>query len=92
MNELALAEALRSGEIAGAAVDVFEDEPYSGELTSIENCLLTCHMGSMSEDCRSRMEYEAAEEVVAFLQGKPPIRPVPESKYLASSVSTSQLR
>ena len=83
VDEAALAEALRVGTIAGAAVDVFEHEPYVGELTALETCLLTCHMGSMSEDCRARMEYEAAAEAVAFLEGKPPITPVPESEYLA---------
>ncbi len=83
VDEAALAEALRSGRIAGAAIDVFEHEPYSGELAGLGNCLVTCHMGSMSKDCRLRMEHEAAAEAVAFLEGRPPITPVPESEYLA---------
>lgn len=86
VDEAALAGALRAGTIAGAAVDVFEHEPYSGELTELETCLLTCHMGSMSEDCRARMEYGAAAEAVAFLEGKPPITPVPESEYLVNGL------
>ena len=43
---------------------MFEPEPYTGILTDVDGCILTCHMGSMSEDCRIAMESEAAEEVV----------------------------
>jgi D-3-phosphoglycerate dehydrogenase len=85
VDEGALAAALKAESVGGAAIDVFEDEPYSGELTTLDNCLLTCHMGSMSEDCRARMEYEAAAEAVAFLEGKPPMTPVPESEYAVSA-------
>ena len=81
VNEAALATALRENIIAAAAIDVFESEPYAGELTEIENCVLTCHMGSMSEDCRARMEIEACEEMVRFFAGKPFLNPVPESEY-----------
>jgi D-3-phosphoglycerate dehydrogenase len=81
VDEHALAAALRERRIAGAAVDVFSEEPYHGELTRLDNCLLTCHMGSMSQDCRARMEYEAASEAVAFFDGRPPLIPVPEEEY-----------
>jgi D-3-phosphoglycerate dehydrogenase / 2-oxoglutarate reductase len=83
VDESALASALISGRIAGAALDVFENEPYSGILTGIENCVLTCHMGSMSEDCRAAMEIEAAEEVLRFTRGEPLKQFVPESEYAA---------
>jgi D-3-phosphoglycerate dehydrogenase len=82
INEKDLAHALRTQRIAGAAVDVFEREPYAGELSTLENCLLTCHMGSMSADCRSRMEIEATEEAVRFLKGETLKTPVPEYEYL----------
>ena len=81
VDEAALASALRERKIAGAAVDVYESEPYTGELTSLENCLLTCHMGSMSEDCRRQMEQEAADDVIRFFAGKPLARPVPSDAY-----------
>jgi D-3-phosphoglycerate dehydrogenase len=71
INERELAEVLRSGHLGGAAIDVFEHEPYEGDLTGIERCLLTSHMGSMSVDCRTRMEIEATEEAVRYLTGKP---------------------
>jgi len=81
INEQDLAEVLLGGHLGGAAIDVFEHEPYSGELAGIDRCLLTCHMGSMSVDCRTRMEIEATEEAVRFLTGKPLRGLVPEAEY-----------
>lgn len=81
VDEDAVGDALRSGHLAGAAIDVFENEPYSGALCDEPNALLTCHMGSMSEDCRARMELEAAEEAVRFARGLDPLRPVPDVEY-----------
>lgn len=81
VNEHDLAHALRQGELAGAALDVFGQEPYSGELVTIENCLLTCHMGSMSRDCRARMELEATEEAIRFLKDEPLRLLVPDAEY-----------
>lgn len=87
VEEHDLAEALRSGRIQGAAIDVYEQEPYTGELATIEACLLTCHMGSMSADCRAQMELEATEEVIRFLRHEPLLRAVPESEYTALAVN-----
>ncbi len=81
VNERDLAEVMNSGHLGGAAIDVFEQEPYSGELAQIDRCLLTAHMGSMSVDCRTRMEIEATEEAVRFLAGKPLQSPVPKDEY-----------
>jgi D-3-phosphoglycerate dehydrogenase len=81
VDEDDLADALRTGVIAGAAIDVFEREPYSGDLASIERCILTAHMGSMSEDCRFRMETEATEEVLRFATGAALHSPVPDAEY-----------
>jgi D-3-phosphoglycerate dehydrogenase len=69
INEMDLITALNSGHLGGVAIDVFETEPYIGELSAIERCLLTSHMGSMSFDCRARMEIEATEEAIRFLNG-----------------------
>jgi D-3-phosphoglycerate dehydrogenase / 2-oxoglutarate reductase len=82
VDEEALASALRSHRLAGAAMDVFEPEPYSGILTNVNECILTCHMGSMSEDCRIAMESEAVEEVLRFLRNEPLRQVVPESEYV----------
>jgi D-3-phosphoglycerate dehydrogenase len=50
-------------------------------LTQIDRCLLTAHMGSMSVDCRTRMEIEATEEAVRFLTGQAPSGLVPPEEY-----------
>lgn len=81
VNEHDLAEVMLTGHLGGAAIDVFEREPYNGDLAGIERCLLTSHMGSMSVDCRTRMEIEATEEVVRFLTGKPLQSVVPPDEY-----------
>lgn len=81
INEQDLAEVLQSGHLSGAAVDVFNQEPYNGELSQIERCLLTSHMGSMSIDCRTRMEIEATEEAIRFLTGQPLQGLVPPEEY-----------
>lgn len=81
INEQDLARVLNEGHLDAAAVDVFEKEPYDGSLASIERCLLTSHMGSMSVDCRTRMEIEATEEAVRFLTGKPLQGLVPQEEY-----------
>ena len=81
INEDDLHKAMEEGHLGGAAIDVFEKEPYTGKLIEIDRCLLTAHMGSMSIDCRSQMEIEATEEAVRFLAGKPLESEVPQSEY-----------
>jgi D-3-phosphoglycerate dehydrogenase / 2-oxoglutarate reductase len=81
IDEQALFAALTDGVLSGAAIDVFESEPYVGPLRELEHCLLTAHMGSMTRDCRARMEIEATQEVVRFVQGKPLESTVPTSEY-----------
>lgn len=86
INEHDLAQVMLDGHLSGAAVDVFETEPYMGELAKIERCLLTSHMGSMSVDCRSRMEIEATEEAVRFLTGQTLQGLVPQAEYEAQLI------
>ena len=86
VNEHDLAQALKQGRLAGAALDVFGQEPYSGELVTVENCLLTCHMGSMARDCRAQMELEATEEAVRYFRGEPLRLLVPEDEYRVRSL------
>jgi D-3-phosphoglycerate dehydrogenase len=82
INEEDLYEVMNSGHLSGAAIDVFEKEPYDGPLKEIERCLLTAHMGSMSLDCRARMEIESTEEVVRFLTSETLENEVPQEEYL----------
>lgn len=81
VNEHDLEIALRENLIAGAAVDVFEEEPYSGALINYDNCILTSHMGSMSIDCRTQMEVEATQEAVRFLLSSEQHGAVPSEEY-----------
>ena len=81
INEDDLYEIMQAGHLSGAAIDVFDFEPYAGKLREIERCILTAHMGSMSVDCRTRMEVEATEEAVRFLTNQPLEGIVPEEEY-----------
>jgi len=81
INETDLYDAMQSGHLNGAAIDVFEKEPYNDQLKEIERCLLTAHMGSMSVDCRTRMEIDSIEEALRFLTGKNLESEVPLEEY-----------
>jgi D-3-phosphoglycerate dehydrogenase len=81
INEQDLCEALKDKTIGGAAIDVFVHEPYQGILSQYDNCILTSHMGSMTIDCRTRMEIEATEEVIRFVSGETLQSVVPPEEY-----------
>lgn len=81
INEDELYTNLKMGSIQGAAMDVFEKEPYTGPLRELDNIVLTAHMGSCSFDCRFKMETEAAEDILRYFEGKPLKTPVPEEEY-----------
>lgn len=66
VNENDLYRALKENIIAGAGVDVFEEEPYEGNLRELDNCLLTCHMGASTIDSRTDMEVQAIEEAIRY--------------------------
>lgn len=83
IDEQALYEGLASNHLGGAALDVFVQEPYRGPLAALPNCIVTSHIASCAADCRFRMEYEAAQEVARFIEGQPPVTPVPEGEYQA---------
>ncbi len=82
VNEQDLYQTLQQKRIAGAAVDVFEKEPYLGPLAELENVILTQHMGSCSYDCRRDMEVQATEEIIRFFQGEALHNEVPEEEYM----------
>jgi D-3-phosphoglycerate dehydrogenase len=85
VDETALTAHLRARPNFSAAIDVFEEEPYSGELATLENCLLSCHMASCTSDCRLEMELQAANEVVRYFRRQPFANPVPENEYRIQS-------
>jgi lactate dehydrogenase-like 2-hydroxyacid dehydrogenase len=73
IDEAALAEALRNGVIAGAALDVFENEPaVHPELLKLDNVVLTPHTASATFDTRNKMATMAAANLIAGLSGQRP--------------------
>lgn len=64
VDEQALCEALSSGHLGGAALDVFETEPYTGALGRLDNVILLPHVGSYAQETRVRMEMEAVENLI----------------------------
>jgi len=77
IDEAALAWALQEHLIAGAALDVYENEPaVHPELLRLENVLLVPHLGSATVETRTAMADLAVENVLAVLGGRPPLTPV----------------
>ena len=70
VDEAMLLVSLKSGHIAGAALDCFEQEPYEGELRNLENVQITAHMGSYARETRDLMEQEASRLLVNALHEK----------------------
>jgi glyoxylate reductase len=77
VDEQALVEALRAGQIAGAGLDVFEDEPrLAPGLAELPNVVLCPHLGSATLATRDRMAEIAARNIVECLAGRPLLTPV----------------
>jgi len=69
VDEDALVEALRSGKVAGAALDVFATEPYSGPLLELEQVVVTPHLAGSTSEAQDRAGVMIAEQVVSALEG-----------------------
>jgi len=69
VDEDALAEALRSGRLAAAALDVYSAEPYSGPLLELDNVVATPHLAASTEEAQDRAGVIVAEQVAAALEG-----------------------
>jgi len=78
LDENALAEALASGRLGGAGLDVFEKEPLPAEspLRNLDTVVFTDHAGWYSEESMGELKTKAARNVAAVLAGGPPLYPV----------------
>jgi phosphoglycerate dehydrogenase-like enzyme len=78
IDQTALLDSLKNGKIAGADLDVFEEEPLDPEnpLISMDNVVLTPHISSSSKESLMRMAVQVAEGVIEVLRGGVPENPL----------------
>src|SRR5262250_655076 len=76
VDEAALVHALEAKKIAGAGLDVFEQEPFVHPGLKRQNVVLAPHLGSASTETRGRMALTAAQNIAAFFQGQRPPDPL----------------
>jgi lactate dehydrogenase-like 2-hydroxyacid dehydrogenase len=80
VDEAALVQALKSGTILAAGLDVFASEPnVPDELKTMQNVVLLPHIGSASVVTRNAMDQLVVDNLEAWFGGKPPLTPVPET-------------
>jgi len=77
IDEEVLCSALSRHTINGAAIDVFEQEPYTGILEQYDNVILSPHISSMTLTARHKMEIGALDDCIAVLNNKQPMNGVP---------------
>ena len=69
VDQDALVDALRSGKVAAAALDVFPEEPYSGPFLELDNVVVTPHLGASTHEAQDRAGVIVAEQVASALEG-----------------------
>ncbi len=72
VDEEALYKLLKEGSIAGAAMDVYEEEPYKGKLAELDNIILTPHIGAATKEGQVRAGVICAEQILKVLDGREP--------------------
>lgn len=82
VDQPALIEALRSGTILAAGLDVFADEPrVPADLLALDNAVLIPHCGSATDHTRARMGRLVLDNLVSWFDGRGPVTPVPETPW-----------
>ena len=77
VDEDALYDALTSGQLFAAGLDVFREEPdFDLRFAKLDNVILSPHVGSASRETRNAMGYRALDNIAAVLDGKGPINPL----------------
>jgi lactate dehydrogenase-like 2-hydroxyacid dehydrogenase len=87
VSEADLAEALRTNVIEGAALDVYDEEPYKGtELLELDTLVMTPHFGGGTEHAQRRMTQLVTQNLDNHFAGKKVVSPVPEMRDLAGAI------
>lgn len=75
VDEIALADALRNGHLSGAAVDVYHEQPLKRvhPFLSLDNMVLTAHVGGLTQESMRRLSTGSAQEVVRLLRDEKPV-------------------
>jgi D-3-phosphoglycerate dehydrogenase / 2-oxoglutarate reductase len=73
VDENSLESLILNDHLGGAALDVFEEEPYKGILTELDNVILTAHIGASAYKSRYLMELGAVEDCIRVLKGDAPL-------------------
>jgi lactate dehydrogenase-like 2-hydroxyacid dehydrogenase len=82
VDDAALIEALKKRTILAAGLDVFQNEPnLNPEFLALDNATLLPHVGSASQHTRNAMGQLVVDNLIAYLEGKPPKTPVPETPF-----------
>lgn len=78
LDEEALLRGIESGHIAGAALDVFTEEPpqFDSKLLEKSQIIVTPHLGASTQEAQERVAVDVAKQIVDILKGKPPTYPV----------------
>jgi phosphoglycerate dehydrogenase-like enzyme len=74
VDQGALAEALREGRLAGAGLDVYQQEPLPPEANpfrDLDNVVLTPHAGAVTREANARSRKMPVDNIIAFLEGRP---------------------
>lgn len=74
VDDTALFDSLKSGRLAGAAMDVFPEEPYTGPLCNLDNVIMTPHVATLTKESRVQMETEAVQNLLETLSTHSPMR------------------
>jgi D-3-phosphoglycerate dehydrogenase len=92
VDEAALAEAVKSGKVAGAAFDVFSKEPVPADnpLLSLPQNVVTPHLGASTEEAQVNVAIDIAEQIADYLRGKPARAAVNMPALSAEALATAQ--